>query len=387
MNTFVQADDLVPVGRRPRPRPGVKRRSPPELCTGPNRRETNACSISRIAFRDLLSVPPRSILVVEPDYLACPPRCAPRGVTREEASSKQPRASGSGSSSSKQSPEPDRLGPKDRVASAIRHERRVAFVEDEIDHTQHRVEPVGQLRRRRNLYGMRASRIFDFARTMRCASVGAGVRNACAISSVVRPQTSRSVRATCASGASAGWQHVKISRSRSSSTSLRPPSGGIDDAEMACRRASSARNARGGAAVDGLESAGRYQPRARIGGHAVAGHCSSAARTHRAAPLRRRRSRPAGGSAWRAHAASRRRRRRPPSRECDRSLPRRAITTPRRPGAQVGAAAAARAGSVRTSVRSSPSTAPRSGPRASRTPPPRTSSRRASRRCPLPQGR
>jgi hypothetical protein len=67
-------------------------------------------------------------------------------------------------------------------------------------------------------YGIFASRILAFARTIRCASVGAGVKNALAISSVVRPQTSRSVSAICASGASPGWQHVKISRRRSSST-------------------------------------------------------------------------------------------------------------------------------------------------------------------------
>ena len=66
---------------------------------------------------------------------------------------------------------------------------------------------------------MRSSRIFVFARTMRWASVAGFVRNARAISSVVRPQTSRSVSAHRASGASAGWQHVKIRRSRSSSTS------------------------------------------------------------------------------------------------------------------------------------------------------------------------
>ena len=53
-------------------------------------------------------------------------------------------------------------------------------------------------------YGMRASRIFAFARTMRWASVGAPLRNACAISSVVRPHTSRSVSATCASDDNAG---------------------------------------------------------------------------------------------------------------------------------------------------------------------------------------
>src|SRR2546430_1548897 len=65
---------------------------------------------------------------------------------------------------------------------------------------------------------MRASRIFLLARTIRWATVGGAVRKARAISSVVRPQTSRSVIATCASGERAGWQHVKINRSRSSST-------------------------------------------------------------------------------------------------------------------------------------------------------------------------
>jgi len=41
---------------------------------------------------------------------------------------------------------------------------------------------------------------------------------------VVRPHTSRNVSAILASGGKAGWQHVKISRSRSSSTSFRPSS-------------------------------------------------------------------------------------------------------------------------------------------------------------------
>ena len=63
---------------------------------------------------------------------------------------------------------------------------------------------------------MPASRIFRFARTSRCASVGSGTRNARAISAVVRPPTRLSVSATCASAASAGWQQAKISSSRSS---------------------------------------------------------------------------------------------------------------------------------------------------------------------------
>ncbi len=54
------------------------------------------------------------------------------------------------------------------------------------------------------VYGMRASRILDFARTSRCAIVAVGTRNARAISSVWRPPSVRSVSATWASGPSAG---------------------------------------------------------------------------------------------------------------------------------------------------------------------------------------
>ena len=108
---------------------------------------------------------------------------------------------------------------------------------------------------------------------MRCASVGAGVRNACAISSVVRPHTSRSVSATCASGASAGWQQVKIRRSRSSSTlSSSAQAAGIDDRDVGgvadvVERVETRAPPH---AVDRLETSGRHQPGARIGGHAVA---------------------------------------------------------------------------------------------------------------------
>ena len=67
--------------------------------------------------------------------------------------------------------------------------------------------------------GMFAALILAFARVMRRAIVVSGTRNARAISSTVRPPSSRSVRATRASAGSAGWQQVKISRRRSSSTS------------------------------------------------------------------------------------------------------------------------------------------------------------------------
>ena len=63
---------------------------------------------------------------------------------------------------------------------------------------------------------MRAAMIFFLARVIRAAIVGSLTRNARATSAVDRPHSSRSVSATCASTANAGWQHVQISRSRSS---------------------------------------------------------------------------------------------------------------------------------------------------------------------------
>src|SRR5690242_4047462 len=63
---------------------------------------------------------------------------------------------------------------------------------------------------------MPASRILCLARVSRLLIVSNGTRNARAISSVERPPSVRSVSPTCASSASAGWQQVKISSSRSS---------------------------------------------------------------------------------------------------------------------------------------------------------------------------
>ena len=77
---------------------------------------------------------------------------------------------------------------------------------------------------------MPAAVIFRLARTSRCAIVASGTRNARAISSVVRPPSVRSVSATCASSASAGWQHVKMSSSRSSANGRRRPSSSVDRA-------------------------------------------------------------------------------------------------------------------------------------------------------------
>ena len=73
---------------------------------------------------------------------------------------------------------------------------------------------------------MRAAAIFFFARVMRAAIVGSDTRKAWATSTVGTPQTSRSVSATCASCASAGWQHVNTSRRRSSGIGRSSPGSG-----------------------------------------------------------------------------------------------------------------------------------------------------------------
>src|SRR5215207_687878 len=63
---------------------------------------------------------------------------------------------------------------------------------------------------------MAASRILRLALTSRWAMVASGTMKAWAISGVDSPPRVRRVRATRASGDRAGWQQVKISRSRSS---------------------------------------------------------------------------------------------------------------------------------------------------------------------------
>src|SRR5207237_396034 len=74
----------------------------------------------------------------------------------------------------------------------------------------------------------------------RLGLVAAGTRKARALSPVVRPPSSRSVSATCASTPSAGWQHVKISASRSSGIEL-TSSSSCSPAGSEARRASASR--------------------------------------------------------------------------------------------------------------------------------------------------
>ena len=142
-------------------------------------------------------------------------------------------------------------------------------------------------------------------------------RNARAISSVVSAHTSRSVSATCASKVSAGWQHVKISRSRSSSTASSLVSAA--SAVAALRRSAISLERRIEARapahpVDRLETSGRDEPRPRVGWQTVARPLLDGGRkrvVHRL--FRDDRNRRAGGSASPAPDASRRGRRHRPS--------------------------------------------------------------------------
>jgi hypothetical protein len=68
----------------------------------------------------------------------------------------------------------------------------IAFVEDEVDHCEHCSEMRRELPAARNGDGIFASASVRFARTMRCAIVGSGTKNARAIASVVRPPARRS---------------------------------------------------------------------------------------------------------------------------------------------------------------------------------------------------
>src|SRR5436190_1505842 len=128
---------------------------------------------------------------------------------------------------------------------------------------------------------MRAARIFAFARTMRWASVAGGARKARAISSVVRPEISRSVSATCASAESDGWQHVKIRRSGSSAisspSSHRAALSGIASTAMATSPSMASKRARRRMPSIALKRPAETSHGTGLAGTPSRGHCSTAA--------------------------------------------------------------------------------------------------------------
>ena len=219
-STSYSADDLRPVRRLRGRRLRVHRRDRrlQRVRTEPPRRERSLHQRARPPRSGRGSTatgPGRRAATSSPSASSC----ASRRESCSSISASSPTASGSGSSST--SSRPSRIASRRQVRARERRagRRRVALVEHEIDHVQHGVEPLRQVGARRHLVRECARRGSSPSRA-RCAARGSArvVRNARAISSVVSPHTSRSVSATCASGVSAGWQQVKISRSRSSSS-------------------------------------------------------------------------------------------------------------------------------------------------------------------------
>ena len=202
--------------------------------------------------------------------------CAPRGAIVEQHQREQPRSPpGSGSSST--SRRPSRMAsPTGRARVSDRAGgRRVSFVEHEVDDAQHRVEPRRQLGRRRHL--IRNARVADL-RLRAHDALGEGGRRRQERPRDLLGGETRRLRAASARPArparSAGWQHVKISRSRSSSTpssSVRPCrriiDGNVERGARLVQRIEARAPAHG---VDRLEAAGGHEPGAGVGGNAVA---------------------------------------------------------------------------------------------------------------------
>ena len=159
--------------------------------------------------------------------------------------------------------EPDRL--RRELAAA----GRIALVEDQVDDREHRVEPLGQQVLGRHPEGdpggldlalrphepLRHRRLGDQERARDLA--------------VLSPPSVRSVSATCASGASAGWQHGEHELEPLVGERRRvhrdPPAlGALEQVGLRGERAIAPD------AVDRPVPCGRHQPGARVGGYAVA---------------------------------------------------------------------------------------------------------------------
>jgi hypothetical protein len=125
--------------------------------------------------------------------------------------------------------------------------------------------------------GTPAAAIVFFARVIRACTVGTGTRNARAISALARPPTTRSVKATRASGDSTGWQATNISARMSSSTRSRSHGRSCDRPRAATARARRTLGELAGEqgvplvacraaaeAVDGAPPRGRQQPTHRV---------------------------------------------------------------------------------------------------------------------------
>src|SRR5690554_5760233 len=117
-----------------------------------------------------------------------------------------------------------------------------------------------------------------FARTMRCCTVATGTSSIRAISSVVRPPTTRRVNATCASRESTGWHAVNTSRSRSSSIGCHSSSPASSRSCAIVRYRSSSRSRRRQPSI-ALRFATAVSQAPAFCGTPDSGHCFSASTT------------------------------------------------------------------------------------------------------------
>ena len=195
-----------------------RRRSPPAARTAPERRAPRrARSAARPRRISRRSQRARSW---SSSSTGVPVAARPARAIREawiSISASRPQTSASrGASVGQHAAQAQRVLAQRRPHPVVAGGRRVALVEDQVDDLEHRRQARRAARRRAAPRTAPASASVRLARTIRCATVASGTRNARAISGVVSPPSSRSVSATRASVESTGWQQVKISRSRSS---------------------------------------------------------------------------------------------------------------------------------------------------------------------------
>ena len=260
----------------------------PAARTGPGvRRAPRPARALRVRGRSAAG-PTTAVLVQQQHGLACRPDPG-RGCARPGSPSAPPaRAPPArvGRQLGQDPAQPQRLLAELRPQPVLARGRRVALVEDEVDDLEHRRQPVARVSAPPAPRTARlAAASVRLARTMRCATVGSGTRNARAISSVVSPPSTRRVSADprlgrehrVAGGEDQPQQVVarcpRRARLDLGAGPLRPAREVAAQLRRACARAS--RCAGSGRSPGAAPSASARRPGCPA--RPSAGHCSSAA--------------------------------------------------------------------------------------------------------------
>ena len=176
----------------------------------------------RAALGERAGVPARAVLVGQGDVAAVAGHARVAARVVDEHERQQPGGLGVvGHELREQAAEADRLDAQLGAHQAVAGAGGVALVEDEVDDGEHAGQAIGHL-------GVAGDPVGDAARPRSCAwrARGAGPSSARAPGrrarspAVVSPPSVRSVSATRASIASAGWQQVKTRRRRSSARAV-----------------------------------------------------------------------------------------------------------------------------------------------------------------------